>query len=101
MSDWRLIDDEAKGGQEILAYSEEGGTGIMLVRFVPLSWIIPEREAEALVLEEIMTEEEIEKADWFVASFNFGERLTPDCYPSHWIPLPSIPLPHLTNRETR
>lgn len=90
MSEWKPIDDEAKKAGEILAYSETGRTGVMLVRHIAMIDFLTDAEIDAYVRDGA-SEEMLEESDWFHADFICGGRLSPDCYPTHWMPLPEIP----------
>lgn len=93
---WRKIEgdpDTSKApwdGREVFAYSESAKTETMLVRFIALSDFLTEGEVEALSADG-MSDKAIETPDWFFADFIHGDRLPPDCHPTHWMPLPSPP----------
>ncbi|MBK8467852.1 MAG: hypothetical protein IPL32_18730 [Chloracidobacterium sp.] len=87
---WQPIETAPRDGTEILAYSEIGNTGCMLVRWIALQDFITTQEAEEF--SNIgMSESALEVPDWFFADFCHGDRLSPDCYPTHWMPIPAIP----------
>jgi hypothetical protein len=88
--DWQPIETAPKDGTEILVWRED--QDVMLARFIALQDFISTREAEELV-DEGMSESSLEVPDWFYADFIHGDRLSPDCYPTHWMPLPSPPQP--------
>ena len=89
---WQPIETAPRDGTEILAVSEPGGTGVILVRWIALQDFIATGEAEDF-LAQGMSEKDIEEPDWFFADFAHGDRLSPDCYPTHWMPLPEPPTP--------
>lgn len=89
---WQPIETAPRDGTEILAVSEPGGTGVILVRWIALQDFITTGEAEDF-LAQGMSEKDIEEPDWFFADFAHGDRLSPDCYPTHWMPLPEPPTP--------
>ncbi|MEQ8395033.1 hypothetical protein [Thalassobaculum sp.] len=88
---WRPIDDEAKRAAEILAYSEHGGTGVMLVRWIAMVDFLTDSEIEELIRQGASADM-LETPDWFHADFIHGDRLSPDCYPTHWMPCPPLPI---------
>jgi len=90
MSEWQPIETAPKDGTEILAYSEQGCTGTMLIRWCALIDFISEKDAERMAGRGA-TEDELVSNDWFYADFVHGDRLSSDCYPSHWQPLPEPP----------
>jgi len=90
--EWKPIETAPKDGTEVLAYSEPGCTGVMLVRWIALVDFLTDYEIEDLSLNG-MDDATLETEDWFMADFLQGTRLSPDCYPTHWMPLPSPPSP--------
>lgn len=99
LTTWRPIDDKAKNGDEILAISETGNTEIMLCRWIALIDFITDREAEELA-EQGMDENSLENPDWFVADFSHPQRLSQDCYPTVYLPLPPPPETKTPERGT-
>ncbi len=89
-SGWQPIETAPRGGEEILAYSEHGCTGTMLVRFIAPCDFITDAEADVWIREGCSVED-LETEDWFASDFLTGARLSPDCYPTHWMPLPTPP----------
>lgn len=87
---WQPIETAPKDGTEILAVSESSCTGVMLVRWIALQDFITTSEAEDFA-DQGMSESSLEEPDWFFADFVCGGRLSPDCYPTHWMPLPDPP----------
>ena len=87
---WRPIETAPKDGTEILVVSTTGGTGVMLCRWIALQDFITTEEAESFA-DQGMSESSLEEPDWFYADFSHGDRLAPDCYPTHWLPLPPPP----------
>jgi hypothetical protein len=90
---WQPIETAPRDGTEILAYSEIGHTGVMLVRWIALQDFITTKDAEDFA-NAGMSESSLEMPDWFAADFCHGDRLSPDCYPTHWMPIPAIPENH-------
>ena len=89
MSEWLPIETSPRG-QEILAYSEHGCTGTMLVRHMAPCDFLTDAEVDEWIREGVSSDT-IDREDWFVADFLQGARLSPDCYPTHWMPLPDPP----------
>lgn len=87
---WLPIETAPKDGTEILAYSEPGCTNVMLVRHIAMVDFLTEAEIEKFA-DDGASLEMLEEPDWFAADFVVGDRLSPDCYPTHWMPLPEIP----------
>lgn len=90
MDNWQPIETAPRDGTVVLAYSETGCTGVMLVRWIALQDFITTAEAEQFA-DQGMSETSLESPDWFFADFIHGDRLTHDCYPTHWMPVPDIP----------
>lgn len=89
MMEWQPIETAPRDGSEILAYSEHGGTGTMLVRHIAPCDFLTQPELDEMAP---ICGDTLEEADWFFADFLQGDRLAPDCYPTHWMPLPHPPL---------
>ena len=87
---WQPIETAPRDGTAILAYSEPGCTGVMMVRWIALQEFVSEMDA-ADYASAGMSERYLEEPDWFVADFCQGDRLSEDCYPTHWMPLPTVP----------
>ena len=87
---WRGIESAPRDGTEILAYSEHGCTGTMLVRHIALADFLTDPEGDEY-FRQGGSEEAYYDADWHVADFIQGSRLPPDCYPTRWMPLPTPP----------
>jgi hypothetical protein len=96
---FRPIDDEAKRLDQILAYSEHGCTGTLLVRWTALSEFLSDSEIEEYSREG-MSDEALDEPDWFFADFCLGGRLSPDCYPTHYMPLPAPPAARNASEDT-
>jgi len=88
--DWQPIDTAPRDGREILVWRDD--MGVMLARFIALQDFITTAEAEEFA-NEGMSESSLEVEDWFYADFRHGDRFSPDCYPTHWMPLPAGPQP--------
>ena len=97
---FRPIDDEAKRLDQILAYSEHGCTGTLLVRWTALSEFLSDSEIEEYSREG-MSDEALDEPDWFFADFCLGGRLSPDCYPTHYMPLPAPPAARSESEDTQ
>jgi len=89
---WRPIETAPRDGTEILAYSAIGCTDVMLVRFTSMAEFLTDSEVDAYI-DAGADADMIEQSDWFFADFVHGDRLSPDCYPTHWMPLPKPPEP--------
>ena len=87
---WQPIETAPRDGTEFLAYREPGCTGVMLVRWIALVEFLTEQEIYDLIQQGV-DDEMLEEPDWFVADFLQGSRLSPDCYPTRWVPLPEPP----------
>lgn len=87
---WQPIETAPKDGTEILAYSEHGCTGTMLVRWTSIINFLTDSEIEKMHADGL-NPEDLEESDWFFADFVHGDRLSSDCYPTHWQPLPEPP----------
>jgi hypothetical protein len=83
VSGWRDISTAPRNGTAILAYSEVGGTGTLLVKWSCPAELLPESELEAL------SEDELWEGDWFLADFTGGARLDSGCPLTGWLPVPS------------
>lgn len=79
------IDTAPKNGTEILAWRED--CGWMICR-----WIAPIDFITTSELEKNPCDSD-EEEDWFYADFIQGGRLESDEAPTHWMPLPSDPMP--------
>lgn len=86
-SQWQPI-ETAPWHKEVLVYSEEGGTGVLLAQFTSLRGLISDSEIDELV-DQGMTEDEIDANAWFYCDFGGGARLEADCAPSKWMHLPN------------
>ena len=97
---WRPIDDEAKRLDEALAYSEHGSTGTMLVRWTALSEFLSDSEIEEYSREG-MDDEALDEPDWFFSDLCYGGRLSPDCDPTHYMPVPQPPAARSESEDTQ
>jgi hypothetical protein len=92
MTQWLDIESAPRDGTPILVCSLTGHTGTMIARWTAPCEFLTELELERLSLEGV-PDEVLEGDDWFYADFLEGGRLSPDCYPTHWQPLPEPPTP--------
>lgn len=88
---WQPIETAPKDGTEILVVSGTGGTGVLLARWIALQDFLTTSEAEEYA-DAGMSESDLEIPCWFYADFVHGDRLAPDCQPTHWMPLPLPPV---------
>lgn len=86
-SQWQPM-ETAPWHKEVLVYSEEGGTGVLLAQFTSLRGLISDSEIDDLI-DQGMTEDEIDANAWFYCDFGGGARLEADCAPSRWMHLPN------------
>lgn len=88
---WRPIDHgDPKREPEILAYSETGGTGVMLIRWIAMCDFLTDAEIAEYVAQGA-DEAMLDEPDWFYSDFVQGARLSRDCHPTHWRKMPALP----------
>tara|TARA_R100001086_G_C11826991_1_gene255597 strand:- start:66 stop:725 length:660 start_codon:yes stop_codon:yes gene_type:complete len=72
----------------------------MLVRWTALIEFLSDSEIEECSREG-MSDEALDEPDWFFADFCLGGRLSPDCYPTHYMPLPAPPAARSESEDTQ
>lgn len=88
---WRPIDQgDPKREPEILAYSETGCAGVMLIRWIAMCDFLTDAEIAEYVAQGA-DEAMLDEPDWFYSDFVQGSRLSQACYPTHWRPVPAPP----------
>ena len=89
--EWQPIETAPMDTTEILACNPSAGTTTMLVRFCDLSFFLTGSQLYEQKRNGA-TEDDLYEPDWFYADFIEGGRLSSDCYPTLWMPLPKPPV---------
>lgn len=87
---WPIDQGNPKSGDEILAYSETAGTGVMLIRWIAMCDFLTDTEI-AEYADQSADKAMLYEPDWFYSDFIQGGRVSPDCYPTHFMEIPEVP----------